>query len=271
VSSPEDQLRESFQAHENLAPDAAAVYARVQELSRSYKWRRRGMTAAGGVVVGAGLIAGIVNLPAVLPGDPAAHPAGPAAVAPAVQPPVTAPPLNPVDNQRAVEAFLQAGYNAADAMRLAALWHVSGDISQVKAEAGRRLLAGQKLPIPTPSATGHATEMQREARRQAYFDAGYDLTAAQKLAKLWKISDLSDVKAEAGRRLLAGEKLPVKPDPARTVKDVDSRRVAEFFAAGYDTDDAQTLAKLWKKPTAFDAKIEGGKRLLAGQTLPIKP
>ena len=40
-----DQLREAFRAHEHLAPDPAAVFARVPELSRAYQRRRRG--AAG--------------------------------------------------------------------------------------------------------------------------------------------------------------------------------------------------------------------------------
>ena len=44
-----------------------------------------------------------------------------------------------------------------------------------------------------------------------------------------------------------------------------------FFAAGYDYDDAVKLARLWKKSDPYQAKIEGGKRLLAGDTLPIKP
>ena len=44
-----------------------------------------------------------------------------------------------------------------------------------------------------------------------------------------------------------------------------------FFAAGYDYADAVKLAKLWHTVDPYHAKIEGGKRLLAGQTLPIKP
>jgi hypothetical protein len=32
-----------------------------------------------------------------------------------------------------------------------------------------------------------------------------------------------------------------------------------------------TLAKLWKKSDPYQAKIEGGKKLLAGETLPIRP
>ena len=46
-----DQLREAFETHESLAPDPAAVYARVQELSRNYKRRRRGAQIAGGAVL----------------------------------------------------------------------------------------------------------------------------------------------------------------------------------------------------------------------------
>ncbi len=44
-----DRLREAFATHENLGPDPAEVYARVQELARGYRWRRRGAAAAGGL------------------------------------------------------------------------------------------------------------------------------------------------------------------------------------------------------------------------------
>ena len=45
VTEHGDQLREAFETHEHLAPDPAAVYARVQELSRGYQRRRRGAQA----------------------------------------------------------------------------------------------------------------------------------------------------------------------------------------------------------------------------------
>lgn len=198
MSTPEDQLREAFQAHESLAPDAAEVYARVQHLSRTYKWRRRGAAAAGGVAVGVGLVAGIANLPAILPGDPK--------IAPATQrpSPSVAPTLSVAAKQRAITAYSQAGYDVDTARQLAVLWHMSGDIGQIKAEAGRRLLAGQKLPIPPAMDPS-------EVRREAYFAAGYDYEDAVKLAKLWKMKDPGDAKTEAGKRLLAGEKLPIEP------------------------------------------------------------
>jgi hypothetical protein len=36
-------------------------------------------------------------------------------------------------------------------------------------------------------------------------------------------------------------------------------------------DDAVKLAKLWHLKDAYAAKVAGGEKLLAGQTLPIKP
>jgi len=271
VSKHEDQLREAFETHEDMAPDAAAVYARVQELSRSYKWRRRGVQAAGGVVVGAGLIAGVINLPAVLPGSPGTNSS---AVMPGAVPVAVSPSAAVVDEQTALNAYSDAGYGYDDAERLAKLWGKKGDIVQVKSDAGRKLLAGQKLPFaPTPDTpvTEEPADPVRDARFEAYFGAGYSYDEAVKLAKLWKLPDPGAAKIEGGKRLLAGEKLPVKPTADGVKRALQAKRVDKFFAAGYDVDDAVRLAKLWHKKDAWAAKIEGGKRLLAGQTLPIKP
>ena len=271
MSNHEDQLRETFVSHENLAPDPAAVYARVQELSKTYKWRRRGIQAAGGVVVGAGLIAGIVNMTAVLPRDPASRPA---AVLPAAPPSVvSSPSLSAADEQRAYDAYFDAGYDFEDAQQLAKLWKMS-DIGQVKAEAGNRLLHGLPLPFaatPDDPASEEPVDSKVQAQYRAFFDAGYVWDDAEKLARLWKLSDPSDAKVEGGKRLLAGKELPIKPQPANVAEALESKRVGAFFEAGYTVDDAVKLAELWHKKDAYAAKIEGGKRLLAGQTLPIKP
>jgi hypothetical protein len=213
VTDHQDQIREAFETHENLAPDPAVVYARVQQLARGYRWRRRGAQAAGGVVLGAGLIAGAINLPALLPASAqgggsltAGAPATPSA-------PVSSPSPSVLDKD--LDAYFAAGYGYADAKKLAQIWSMTGDIGTVKAEAGRRLLAGQTLPIaPGPESS--------------------------------------------------------EPEPP-TTSTTEEREVAAFFAAGYDYDDAVTLANLWHTADPYHAKVEGGKRLLAGQTLPIHP
>jgi hypothetical protein len=264
VSTPEEQLREAFQAHEGLAPDAAAVYARVQELSRTYKWRRRGAAAAGGIVVGAGLIAGIVNLPGVLPGEVAPVNHQPAASAPASP----APTLSAAEMQRAIEEYMSVGYDVNNAVELAQLWHMSGDLDNVKAKAGRLLLAGQPLPVQPSAATADPT-------LNAFFSAGYDYDDAAQLAKLWKLKSPGDAKTEGGKRLLAGETLPIKPGsatpPPAKPPTLEEKRVKAFFDAGYTTSDAAKLADLWHTTSPYDAKVEGGKRLLAGKKLPIAP
>ena len=220
-----DRLREAFETHEHLAPDPADVYARVQELSRSYQRRRWGAQAAGGAVLGAGLIAGVMTLPGLLPGRPAdsGTMVAPAAApsTPSTKPSFSLPPL-PEESLSPAEAKLQKQYDA-------------------------------------------------------YFNAGYDYDDAVKLAKLWKMNknDIGAVKAAAGKKLLAGKKLPIQPsnDPADTdvVTPKEEQQVNAFFDAGYDYADAVELAKLWKKPNAYEAKILGGKKLLAGETLPIQP
>jgi hypothetical protein len=74
--------------------------------------------------------------------------------------------------------------------------------------------------------------------------------------------------------LLAGQVLPIPPSgekPTPGGDDAEAKDLNAFFSAGYDYKDAVRLAKIWKSKTAYDAKVEGGKRLLAGQTLPFAP
>lgn len=257
-----DRLRDAFESRETETPDPAEVYARVVELSSKHKWRRRGATVAGGAALGAGLIAAVINLPAVLPGGPSG---GSAATAPIV----AAAPASPsasADPEAEWNAYWKAGYGASEADELARLWKMTGqDIGAVKAEAGRRLLAGETLPVPvqTPEAI--------PASVTKFFAAGYDYDDAVKLAKLWKLKTPYDAKVAAGEKLLAGKKLPVKPSPENVAQAAEEAQVSAFFNAGYDVDDAVKLAKLWKLKTAYDAKVAGGKKILAGQSLPIKP
>jgi len=92
-----------------------------------------------------------------------------------------------------------------------------------------------------------------------------------KLAKIWHLSDPSDAKVKAGKKLLAGETLPVKPKPANVAAAKEQKEADAFFTKGYTVEDAVKLAKIWHLKDAWAAKVEGGKRILAGQTLPIQP
>lgn len=268
-----EQLREAFETHETLAPDPAAVYARVQELSRTYRRRRRGAQAAGTAVLGAGLIAGAIQLPSVLAGPSggagiAAPPGAPASPVPSV-----AASYSQADLDKDWAAYFAAGYGYDDAVRLAALWHTEQNIGLVKAEAGRRLLAGQTLPIPPHPNPGvpPKPDSAASAALTAFFHAGYVWEDAVQLAALWKMSDPSEAKVAAGEKLEAGQKLPIAPKPANVAAAKTAAAVEKFFAAGYTYEDAVELATLWKLPDAYAAKVAAGEKLLAGQTLPIKP
>jgi hypothetical protein len=57
----------------------------------------------------------------------------------------SAPVVN-TKQDKEIQAFVGAGYTYDDAVRLGKIWHVS-DTLQVKADAGRKLINGQKLPI----------------------------------------------------------------------------------------------------------------------------
>jgi hypothetical protein len=276
VTDHGEQLREAFETHETLAPDPAAVYARVQELSRIYQRRRRGAQVAGSAVLSAGLIAGAMQLPSVLAGRSGGAGIPATAGAPRFPVPSVAASYSQADLDKDWAAYFAAGYGYDDAVRLAALWHTEQNIGLVKAEAGRRLLAGETLPIsPHPDAsvpaTPDPTASADEAALQAFFDAGYVWDDAVQLAARWKMPNPSDAKVAAGKKLEAGQKLPIAPKPANVAAAKESAAVAKFFAAGYTYDDAVKLAALWKLKDAYAAKVAGGEKLLAGQTLPIKP
>jgi hypothetical protein len=98
----------------------------------------------------------------------------------------------------AMTTFLNAGYTYDDAVRLARLWKLA-DPADAKVMGGRALEAGRPMPFG-PVATP----------QQMFWDAGYNLTDAERLATLWHVS-VDNAKAEAGQRLLRGEKLPFQP------------------------------------------------------------
>lgn len=104
-------------------------------------------------------------------------------------------------------AFFNAGYTYDDAVRLAELWKLS-DAADAKTVAARKLEANQPLPFP-PRAAG-VRAPREEAALQKFWDAGYDSRDAEKLGALWHVS-VDQAKIEAGQKLLAGERLPIRP------------------------------------------------------------
>jgi hypothetical protein len=194
-------------------------------------------------------------------------------------------------------AFFAAGYTYDDAVTLGNMWKDTNTY-QVKAEAGQKLLDGQTLPIPPsgpPETSGTtvvgsskvsakkerlaklvksyaATDDSMSPALTAYFAAGYDYPNAVALGQLWNETDITQIKTEAGQKLLDGETLPVKPDnpPPPADSKGDAARAA-FFAAGYTYQDAVTLGNMWNDTNTYQVKAEAGQKLLDGQTLPIAP
>ncbi len=277
MSDHGEQLREAFETQENQIPDPAAVYARVMELSTTYQRRRRGLQIAGGSVLGAGLLVTAFQVPNMLADSGSAGGSGTGVVVAAA--PAPSPTLSEAEQQKAWDAYFQAGYGYDDALKLSKLWNVK-DIGTVKAEAGEKLLAGKKLPfapLPQPTDTydpGTAVSLKEGAIVDAFYTSGYDLTDAVTLARIWKLDSAYKAKVKGGTELLDGKKLPVKPHHDDGLSSADRKKALEvdkFFAAGYDYNDAVKLGKIWHTSTPYDAKILGGKKLLAGQSLPIKP
>jgi len=218
----EEQLRDAFRGHEHLAPDASAVSSGALELARGYRRRRWAARAAGGALVTAGLGAGAVVGGQVLPGlldggRPSGEQAALSVAAP-VSPSATPSPRSETDAEQRRAAFFAAGYDYDDAVALALLWGRDAvDTDAVKADAGRRLLAGGTLPLApgaapaAPAPEPAAPDLDGEGPYVAFLEAGYDWEDAVRLAELWETSDVLQAKALAGQKLLDGETLPFAP------------------------------------------------------------
>ena len=134
-----DELTETFSAHELLTPDADEVLTKSREIARHMRRRQWMLRTTGTVAVTAAVVAGAVALPGLL--GSATHET--AVVQPASGGAVSADQTHSTDDE--LTAFFNAGYVYDDAQQLAELWHESGDVGAVKAEAGGRLLDGDQL------------------------------------------------------------------------------------------------------------------------------
>lgn len=61
----------------------------------------------------------------------------------------------------------------------------------------------------------------------------------------------------------------ISPSPSPTY--TQEQELAEYFADGFDYNDAMSLGALWNETDVLQIKVEAGQKLLAGQTLPITP
>lgn len=257
-----DELTETFFTHEGMTPDADEVLAKSREIARHLRRRQWVLRTTGTVAVTAGVVAGAVALPGFVRDTPRNA---------AVIQPAAGGGQHTTDQE--LTAFFNAGYVYDDAQALAKMWHETGDIGAVKAEAGGKLLDGETLPVQ-PSGTPATAE---DLAFQAFFDAGYTYDDAVELGDAWHETDISKVKVEAGKKLEHGETLPVPPSgeknatSAGSVDSADAEAVATFFQAGYSYDDAVTLSKMWHTADPYHAKVEAGQKLEKGEKLPIAP
>ena len=291
-----DELSDTFEAHEYLAPDAATVLDRANAIARVYCRRRRAARATGASVLGAGLVASVATFPrwewhpgsgggvsavqaasgGVTPGaalTPSAV-STPSASATSRPAPSVSPSARAYTEQQELDEYFADGYDYDNAVALASLWKQT-DIEQVKAAAGLKLLQGTNLPV-----TPNGTPLTPTERAQgAFFAAGYGYDDAVTLGTLWHETDIGQVKADAGQKLLDGQALPISPSSPTAASDsappmasssFDAGLTA-YFAAGYNYNDAVTLGKLWHESDIGLVKADAGQKLLAGQTLPIAP
>ncbi|MBI4943348.1 MAG: hypothetical protein HY830_21600 [Actinobacteria bacterium] len=120
----------------------------------------------------------------------------------------------------------------------------------------------------------HHQKYTAEEALGAFFDAGYLYEDAVALKRAWHSkADVSDVKVRAGRKLLAGRDLPVDPSgtPATQEELAERAAIDAFLDAGFDSYDADLLARLWGQgDDALKAKVLAGNKLLAGGEVPIE-
>lgn len=141
-----------------------------------------------------------------------------------VRPPL--PKAEPFVPPKEWKTFYEAGYNVNDAVELAKIWKLP-DPGEAKVKAGKLLAAGEKLPItkrvpvqeyPMPD----RLQPDEQAALAKYRAAGYDEADVQRLAEIWKMdlratdplyreAKILGVQIAAGRELVAGRELPIKP------------------------------------------------------------
>lgn len=177
-------------------------------------------------------------------------------------------PAQPADAavEPQLQAYVDAGYDDADAVILARYWNTDA-IRDVKLFTGQQLRTGTTPPIG-PDAT--AATAPDAAAVGAYVHAGLDSTDAPVLAEIWGV-DLSaaDVKVKAGRRLLESAALPTQvPVSPRATGVTRAMALEAYVDSGYDASDAAELVRIWRVGSPLEAKVKAGERLIRSMALP---
>ena len=175
-------------------------------------------------------------------------------------------------DDRAEQAFFNAGYDYQDAQKLAEAWHET-DISQVKIEAGQKIENGEPLPVQ-PSGDRAKTNSAADSDAVAasyFFGAGYTYDDAVQLAQAWNTASVYQAKVEGGQKLEQGATLPIPPSGPADEAYRNEQALNAYFAAGYDYQDAVRLGQIWHESDTDQVKAEAGRKLEKGEQLPIAP
>jgi hypothetical protein len=107
-----------------------------------------------------------------------------------------------------LKAYFAAGYDYQDAVRLARYWANGTTPFRAKVRTGGLVINPGKFGVPFgPKATPWT--VSQDVALGTFFNNGYDVNEAIFLAEQWHMTNLSNVKVRAGRKILAGIKLPV--------------------------------------------------------------
>ena len=173
----------------------------------------------------------------------------------------------PVPHPKAVVSVPQAVTGATWVKAFAA----KSPVTQAAAAKALARAAAQRAGAPGVVPAAETPDVQAAGE---FFAKGYTYDDAVSLAKTWNLADAWSAKVKGGHELEAGQTLPTAPGSAAaapTAPDTEDASVAEFFAKGYTYDDAVRLGAIWHTVDPYHAKIKGGAKLEAGQTLPIAP
>ncbi len=199
----DDLIRSALTDRDDDLPTESEVLANADRLAGRYRRRRRTAQATTAAVLGVGAVAGAVNLPSLFHADPK-----PQTQLYGDSP--TATPTPTYTDEQARNEYFNDGYDWHNAEDLARLWHES-DITQVKTDAGYKLLNHETLPVEPANQPASPEDKDAEQATLAFFNAGYTYDDAVELGKRWNVPDTYQVKVKAGHKIENGETLPVQP------------------------------------------------------------